>query len=206
MIFPRIQGFYFNFYKKGEDGKIDWERSSKRIKASASKEEISRAAKDSLKYSHEVSFRTEKVAPEYFDGWTFKWKIPKIDKNAELYYAVLLQNGEEHYTYYMKNPKSGRLIKSQFLNNSQSDFINNKAEDGAGVFFGRHISINLRVTKGKMIFSDLNSFYFTFCRRDKEGNIQRAKPIATIKAVSEYDQLEEKYKIAMWQALNRIHH
>ena len=63
-----------------------------------------------------VAFATSVKTPSDFDNWTFFWRMPEVDKDAQLAYVVSCDK-KEYYTHvFPKHLNPGSSIRSDFNN------------------------------------------------------------------------------------------
>ena len=104
-------------------------------------------------YTDQITFISEDKAPDNFHNWTFFWTMPEVEPGATLEYVVIRPDGLEDFQLKIPEGPAGRATRSDF------------SKEGTGidpsVFFGRHIKIRFRVTKGKIKFN-MNATKFCF--------------------------------------------
>lgn len=130
-----------------------------------------------------VTFKTEKVAPEYFDAWSFFWKFPSCESKAKLGFVVLDPGGNEYY----RKPTE----KSRFRGWCRSDFMEGPSCGDPSIFFKEHISFKFNISEGVIMFPLNHGFYFTFYKKDDSGKINWQKPIKRIKAAVDEDEIKK---------------
>ena len=118
------------------------------------------------KATDEVVFTSVTGVPSDFSKGTFFWRMPKIDNDATLEYAIYLPDGKECYQYtFTKSLKEGQPIRSDF------DYT---------IFNGKHkqllntnLTVKIKVNKGNIEFLSKPKFNFSFWKR--VGVVQEKK-------------------------------
>jgi hypothetical protein len=96
-------------------------------------------------YTDQITFVSEDKAPDNFHNWTFFWTMPEVELGATLDYVVIRPDGLEDFQLQIPKQPAG--------NSTRSDFSKEWTGTDPSVFFGQHIKIRFRVTKGKMKFN-----------------------------------------------------
>lgn len=124
------------------------------------------------KPSNSVTFTTTKPAPQEFDALIFEWARPRVEVGAKLELEVLYPNGSTFYheeipPFPAWNPEPS----------AKTEFSIETTENTLDTFFGKDISVTLKVDKGFLIFSPDGYYSFKFY----SGSNKTA--IATIPAI-----------------------
>jgi len=109
-----------------------------------------------------VTFTTSQPAPAEFDGWTFFWQAPQLERfDADLEYVVLRPDGTELYVHDCTGLSP--------MGNVRSDFSKEVAGGDPAVFHGKNIRIKLRATTGRL--RCFGSGSFAFHKKGDDGKI-----------------------------------
>ena len=103
----------------------------------------------------EVTFVSAEPAPTGFSQWFLSWPMPEIDPDAELEYVIVQPNGQEYYRETVSfRPFPGYILVSAV-------FPDDAANANMDVFFGKHVKVVFRVSKGHVHFKGDIEFAFT---------------------------------------------
>ena len=129
-----------------------------------------------------LTFTTAEPAPAQFDSWTFFWSYPSLEKfDADLEYVVLCE-GREYYVHDCGMTSPGGSVRSDFWKTMFKD-MGKPDKDLITPFYGKHITVVFRATKGRLRFSDYGMGGFAFYKAGKNGKADRNNPLKQIEAV-----------------------
>ena len=96
-------------------------------------------------YTDQITFVSADKAPNGFHNSTFFWTMPLIERGATLDYVVIKPDGAEDFRLEIPQRPAGSPIRS--------DFSKEWTGTDPSIFYGQHIKIRFRVTKGKLKFN-----------------------------------------------------
>ena len=109
------------------------------------------------KPSNSVTFTSSKPAPQEFDVCIFEWARPRVEPGVNLEIEVLYPDGSAFYhenvpPFPAWNPEPS----------AKTEFSNETTNNSLDSFYGRDISVNIKVDKGFLIFSPDGFYSFNF--------------------------------------------
>ena len=108
------------------------------------------------RYSDTKTFMTTDFAPEGFDAWTFFWKAPQINPEADFHLTVY-DPAENEYAYW--NREDEPIYKNA---DRRTDFGKGELGGDPATLHNKEIKIVFRVNKGEILFDATERYYFKF--------------------------------------------
>jgi len=119
------------------------------------------------KPTNSVSFRTTKPAPQNFESWAFEWSRPRVEAGETIQIEVLYPDGKPYFQEEIPpfpawNPEPS----------ARTEFSMSTNENSPDGFFGKDITIKIKVDKGFLIFSPDGFYTFNFYSGSEETLIE----------------------------------